>query len=151
MKNEIIYSYFTDDDFLKITNAIKEAEKSTAGEIRVSIKEKVPLRLLGKNIREIAEREFYKLKMENTRDRTGILLLLILEQRSFYILADKGIHEKVGQEVWDSVRDKIQEDFRRGRFTEGIIKGVKTVGEILAEHFPIKPDDTNELTNEVAL
>jgi uncharacterized membrane protein len=151
MKNKIIYSYFTDDDFLKISNAIKEAEKSTAGEIRVSIKEKVPLGFGTTDIRKIAEKEFYKLKMNETRDATGILLLLILEQRSFYILADSGIHEKVGQTVWDNVRDKIQEDFRKGKFTEGIIKGVKTVGEILAKHFPIKPDDTNELSNEVAL
>ena len=151
MKNKIIYSYFTDDDFLKISNAIKEAEKSTAGEIRVSIKENIPLSMGTTDIRRIAEKEFYKLKMNETRDATGILLLLILDQRSFYILADSGIHAKVGQGVWDNVRDKIQEDFRKGKFTEGIIKGVKKVGEILAKHFPIKPDDTNELSNEVAL
>lgn len=151
MKNEIIYSYFTDDDFLKISRAIKEAESKTAGEIRVSIKEKMPVTFGKSDIKTVAEKEFYKLKMEKTRDRTGILLLLILEERSFYILADSGIHEKVGQEVWDKVRDKIQEDFRKGKFTEGIINGVKTVGRILAEHFPIKPDDINELSNEVAL
>ncbi len=151
MKNQILYTYFTDDDFLKISNAIKEAEKSTAGEIRVSIKERFPLTFGKADIRQIAEKEFYKLGMDKTRDRTGILLLLILEERSFYILADAGIHEKVGQAVWDEVRDKIQEDFRKGKFTEGITNGVKKVGEILARHFPIKPDDVNELTNEVAL
>lgn len=31
-----------DDDLLMISNAIKEAEKTTSGEIRVSIREKKP-------------------------------------------------------------------------------------------------------------
>jgi uncharacterized membrane protein len=150
MKNKIIYHYFDDDDFLKISKAIKEAEKHTAGEIRVSIKEKPTFPFGKADIRKMAEKEFVKLGMGKTRDKTGILIFLVLGLRSFYILADSGIHEKVGQEVWDGVRDEIQSKFREGKFTDGIIWGVQKIGSILAEHFPIKPDDVNELSNEVA-
>ena len=40
MKKDLVYNYFSDDDFLRISNKIGEMEKITSGEIRVSIKEK---------------------------------------------------------------------------------------------------------------
>jgi putative membrane protein len=89
--------------------------------------------------------------MHQTRDKTGILLLFILEERQFYILADEGINNKVNKSVWKDVANDMQKDFSRGYFSEGIINGVKKVGDILSEHFPIKDDDKNELTNKVVL
>jgi len=151
MKEELVYHYFTDDDFLRISNKIKEMEKITAGEIRVSIKEKKHILHSRYNIRQIAEKEFAKLKMDKTRDRTGILLLLILNERQFYILADSGINQKVSEDTWDKIKNEIQSEFRKGHFTEGIILGIDKVGRVLSAHFPIKSDDTNELSNEVVI
>jgi len=151
MKHRLIYKYFDDDDFLKISSAIKDAEKITSGEIRVSIKEDVPFSVKKLSLRQIAEKEFYKLQMQKTRDRTGILLLLILKEKAFYILADEGINSITPQETWNKTRDEIQNEFKNGNFTNGIILGIERISKILSEHFPIKPDDTNELTNEVAV
>ncbi len=148
---KLIYKYFNDDDFLKISAAIKEAEKITSGEIRVSIKDKAPFTLGNLSIREIAEKEFYRLKMDNTRDRTGILLLLLLKERAFYILADEGINSRVTRQAWDTIRDELQNEFQNGNFTNGIIEGINKISKILARHFPIKSDDTNELSNEVVI
>jgi putative membrane protein len=39
--------------------------------------------------------------------------------------------------------------FRESRFTEGIVQGVRKAGAILAEHFPRRSDDTNELPDRV--
>ena len=39
MRNGLIYHFLDDDELLRISNKIKEAEKTTAGEICVSIKE----------------------------------------------------------------------------------------------------------------
>lgn len=147
--NELIYHFFSDDEFLRISNQIKDTEKITSGEIRVSIKENLSCFKNKKNIRELAEKEFYRLNMDKTRDKTGILIFIVLNERKFYILGDKGINEKISQDVWDSVRDKIQIEFRNGHFSEGIILGISLIGKILSEHFPIKPDDTNELSNRV--
>lgn len=149
MKNKLIYEFFTDDDFLRISNKIKEAEKNTSGEIRVSIKEKSSLLERKKEIRSLAEKEFYKLNMHSTRDNTGILLYLLLAERKFYILADKGINEKVDQSIWDDVRNQIQKEFREGHFANGILLGIDRVSKILSEHFPVKTDDTNELSNKI--
>lgn len=151
MHNKLIYHFFSDDDFLRISNKIKEMEKITAGEIRVSLKDKKQIGKKNKSIRELAEEEFVKLNMHATRDKTGILLYLILSERQFYILADSGIHEKVDEGTWDKVRDEIQKEFLDGHFTEGLIHGIGRVGEILGKHFPIKPDDTNELSNKVVI
>jgi len=89
--------------------------------------------------------------MHNTRDKTGILLYLLLNERQFYILADQGIHEKVGDETWHKVRDEIQDHFKNGNFSDGLIWGIERVGKILSNHFPIKEDDTNELSNEIVI
>lgn len=150
MKNDLIYHFFTDDDFLQISEAITENEKTTAGEIRVSIKQDVPA-FGKKSVRELAEQEFFALKMDNTRDKTGILIYLNLKLRQFYILADEGINNKVDQSTWNSIRNEIQEKFKLGQYTEGLIFGINEVGKELTEHFPIKPDDVNELSNKVNL
>jgi uncharacterized membrane protein len=149
--NQLIYHFFNDDDFLRISNKIKAMEKNTSGEIRVAVKEKKSFLERKKKIRVLAEKEFYKLNMHNTRDKTGILLFLLLTERQFYILADRGIHEKVGEETWNKLRDEIQNFFINGKFSEGLIWGIEQVGKILIKNFPIKKDDTNELSNKIVI
>ena len=151
MQNKILYTYFSDDDFLRISNKIQEMEKITSGEIRVSFKETKPALKKRKSIRSIAEEEFVKLEMNTTRDKTGILIFLLLEERQFYVLADSGINEKVEQTVWDSVRNNMQNEFKNGNYLSGILSAIEQVGKILSEHFPIKSDDTNELSNKVVI
>lgn len=149
--NELIYHFFDDDEFLRISNAIKNAELITSGEIKVSIKERRSFTERNLSLRALAEKEFYNLDMHLTRDKTGVLLLFILNDRQFYILADEGIVSKVEQSVWDSVSNEIQNNFSKGYFSEGIIKGIEKISHVLEEYFPIKPDDENELTNKVIL
>ena len=50
-----------------------------------------------------------------------------------------------------NIKNQIQDFFVKGKFAEGLIWGVEEVGKILAKHFPIKPDDTNEISNRVVL
>lgn len=150
MNENLIYHFFTDDDFLRVSETIKENEKTTAGEIQVAIKNDVPF-LKKESIQQLAEKEFFRLGMNNTRDKTGILIYVNLLQRQFYILADSGINEKVDQKTWDNIRNEIQNEFKLGHYTEGLIYGINEVGRILTDHFPIKPDDVNELTNKVEL
>jgi len=148
---KLIYHYFNDDDFLHISGKIKEMEKTTSGEIRVAIKEKRNFLQRKKSLHQLAVEEFHKLKMNNTRDKTGILLYLLLHDKQFYILGDQGIHEKIGDATWDLVRDEIQGHFKDGNFSKGILWGIDRVGKILSEHFPNKEDDIDELSNEVVI
>jgi uncharacterized membrane protein len=131
----------------RIENAIREAEKQTSGEIRVSI----ALFFWGR-IRPTAEKAFSRLGMTNTRDRNGILFFIVPSRRRFVVLGDEGIHSKVGQEFWERIAAAMSEHFRKGEFTEGLVKGILEAGERLATHFPYSPvEDINELSDKIDL
>ncbi len=151
MKKKLLYEFMDDDDLLRITKAVRIVESTTEGEICVSIKEKKSVFDGNKSIRELAEKEFFKQGVNETKFGTGILIYLILKERQFYILGDKGINEKVNPDTWDSIKNKMQEFFLHGEFGNGIKHAVDEVGKILSTHFPIKPDDKNELSDAVRL
>jgi len=151
MRQRLIYHFLDDDELLRITNKIKEIEKTTSGEICVTIKEHRHFLKRNKSIRELAEEEFIRLGINKTRDNTGVLIFILLEGRQFYILADNGILEKVPQSAWDAIRDKMQGMFVKGEFCKGILHGLSEAGNVLSKHFPVKPDDKNEISDRVRI
>jgi len=148
MKN-LVKKLFTQEDLAAIGTAIGLAEKTTSGEIRVSIRQKRRWSERKLTIEEITRREFELLGMTKTRDRTGVLFFLLLQERKFFILADQGIHTKVDEGTWTKIAGEISSHFAQNQFCHGIIFGIKAAGEILSKHFPRKSDDTNELPNDV--
>lgn len=147
----LIDTYFSKDDLKKIAGACTSAENDTAGEVRISIFSKRPRKSKKLSLEEVALAEFYRLGMDKTRDRTGILLFIILVEKRFQILADTGINSKVEQETWDRIAAGLSDYFKNGAYLEGMVKTIQKMGEILARHFPKKADDTNELSNEVSI
>jgi uncharacterized membrane protein len=129
----------------KITAAIRTAEKRTSGEIRVSVS-----RFFWGRVRSVAEKTFVRLGMTNTKLRNGILFFIVPSRRRFVVLGDEGIHAKVGQDFWENLAAVMSEDFRKGRFQEGLVKGIAKAGEQLAVHFPYDPlTDKNELPDDI--
>jgi uncharacterized membrane protein len=151
MKPKILYNYLTDDELLRISNKIKDAEKATAGEIAVSIREYKSFFEGKKPLRQLAEKEYVRLGINKTKEGTGVLIFLLLSEKQFYILADDNIINKLtGENVWVEI-DIMQEKFVRGEFCKGILFGIDEIGKILAQHFPISPDDKNEISNRVVI
>jgi uncharacterized membrane protein len=148
MKN-LVRQMFTKEDLSAIASAVGEAEKTTAGEIRVSIRQKRKWREKKLTIEEIARQEFHLLGMTKTKDRTGILIFLLLEDKKFFILADDGIHTNVEDGTWNKIANEMSDHFSQKNFRLGIIHGVHSVGMELSKFFPRKSDDTNELPNDV--
>lgn len=148
MKN-LVKQMFSKEDLAAIASAIGEAEKTTAGEIRVSIRQKRKWRENKRTIDELARQEFHVLGMTKKKDRTGILIFLLLEDKKFFILADDGIHAKVVDGTWDKIANEMSDHFSQKNFRIGIIHGVKSVGKELTKLFPRKSDDTDELPNDV--
>jgi uncharacterized membrane protein len=129
----------------KVKHAIESAEHRTSGEICVSV-----ARLFWGSIEKAADKAFVRLGMTRTKDRNGVLFFVVPARRKFVVLGDRGIHERVGQAFWDSVAAAVSEKFRDGDFTGGLVKGIETVGEQLATHFPYdRTTDTNELSDDV--
>ena len=132
-------------DQVRVVEAIREAERVTSGEIRVSV-----AHFFWGNVEKTAGKAFRRLGMENTADRNGVLIFLVPSRKRFAILGDKGIHEKVGQAFWNDVSVCLSSHFRRGAFTEGLVEGIRMVGDRLAAHFPSAGEaDRNELSEDV--
>jgi putative membrane protein len=83
-----------------------------------------------------------------TRERSGVLLFLSEAERRVELLADRGIHERVGTEDWQALVNAVVESIRTGHAGDGIASAVDAIGARLAQHFPPSPDDINELPDE---
>jgi uncharacterized membrane protein len=143
---------FGPDDFAAITEAVRRAEASTSAEIRVHLERRVhrwpwkPPDALRR-----ARQVFAHLGMHLTAERHGVLIYLALEDRKLAIVGDEGIHRRVGDAYWQTVRDLMIARLAEGRALEAVLTGVAEVGRELARHFPRRPDDRNELSDQVSV
>jgi uncharacterized membrane protein len=128
----------------RIVAAIGSAERRSSGEIRVHVTRRKP-----EDIEARARRRFELLGMTRTAERNGVLFYIAPAVRRFQILGDTGIHDRCGPDFWKEVAADMEESFRRGEFTEGIIRGVTKVGDILAQHFPRSAADKDELPDTI--
>jgi putative membrane protein len=106
-------------------------------------------RLMAEEVREAAQAAFLRHGLVDTRDRTGVLVFVSLLERRVQILADRGIHEKVGEVYWQSEVDKIAAGLGAGHPVEVLVESIRGIGATLRAHFPIKPDDKDELPNQL--
>ena len=100
-------------------------------------------------VRERAVRAFFEKRLYKTRDENGILIFISLLERKVWILDDRGIDRKIPHETWLALAREISAGIRGGRACEALCGVIEQCGKLLAEHFPKKPDDTNELPDEL--
>jgi len=144
-----VKKFLPESDLHAIAKFIGEQEQTTSGQIRVSIRQRRARNERGLSIEQLARKEFHALGMTRTSDRTGVLIFLLLEDRKFHILADEGIHGKVGEGTWQTIANEIAQHFSEKKFREGILHGVQSVAKELSKHFPHKSGAGNELSNAV--
>jgi len=133
-------------DSVAIEAAIAAAELRTSGQIRVSLAPH-----FWGDVRRTAERAFERMGMTDTAHRNAVLFFVVPGRRKFVVLGDAGIHEKVGQEFWETVTAAVAERFRAGDLTAGLVHGIHAVGEQLARYFPYEPGSGPGLPNTVDL
>jgi putative membrane protein len=100
-------------------------------------------------VREAALAHFYASGLYRTRDANGVLIYLSRLEHRVVVLGDRGINEKVGEGEWQHVRDTIIDGIRNGAPKDGICAAIAGCAQTLAQHFPRKPDDTDEISNQV--
>jgi uncharacterized membrane protein len=129
----------------RVVAAIRAAEKQTSGEIKVHVE----ARCVGKPWpRALAL--FAQLGLEKTRDRNAVLIYVAVRSRKFALLGDVGIHEEVGSQFWSEAAGRMQGAFRRGALGDGLVGAVEAIGARLAQKFPPRPDDQNEISDEIS-
>ncbi len=140
-------SLFSDEDLARITEAVRESEKHTSGEIRVVIRQEYENGV--SSIDEQALLDFERFGLTHTKDKTGVLLLLVLDARKFKIMGDSGISAKLPGTYWNTLANNLSIDFKNSEFVGGVCTLVHEVGLQLVARFPIMLDDTNELSDNV--
>lgn len=128
-----------------VVDAVRLAEKGTSGEIRIHIDRECTSSPV-----ERAEVVFNRLGMFKTAQRNGVLIYMAMESKVFAIIGDKGINDVVPENFWSEVIEAMGQEFRKGRITEGLCKGVKMAGEKLKTFFPYQEDDINELPDSIS-
>lgn len=133
-------------DESRVVAAIQKAEKVCSGEVRVHVETTVGRH----DLQEYGKRTFERLGMTKTEARNGVLIFIAAKEQRFVILGDTAIHEKVGTEFWEAVASHMEEHFREGRFTDGIVHAIEEVGAQLESHFPYHCEDVNELPDTIS-
>lgn len=131
-----------------IGRAVAEQEMRHRGELRFAVEGGLPLVPLacGVDAHSRAIELFTSLRVWDTEDNAGVLIYVLLADRRVEIVADRGIHAKVGQTAWETICGAMQREFAAGRFEQGALAGLAAVSDLLATHFPAHPQgNPNEL------
>ena len=130
-----------------IENAIRTTETRHAGQIRFAVEAALELAPLlgGQTAPQRAVEVFSRLRVWDTKHNNGVLIYLLLADRDVEIVADRGIHVRLGKEVWEAICHDMEAAFRAGHFEAGVLAGIDAVGEHLSRHFPARNGKLNEM------
>lgn len=98
-----------------------------------------------------AQLEFDNLRIKHTQAQTGILIFLSIMEHRCVVLADQSISKKLPPETWQAVVDKVILGIKSGKTGEGLVAAIENCGNLLTEHFPLGPNDKNELANALVI
>jgi uncharacterized membrane protein len=134
-----------------IQTAIARAERAHAGEIRFAVETALPpRRIIGEvDSRARALEVFSDLRVWDTENNNGVLIYVLIADRSVEIVADRGLSKRVTPAEWEAVCRMMEEHFRAGRFNAGSIAGIDAVGGLLARHFPAPIPNQGAARNEL--
>jgi uncharacterized membrane protein len=138
--------FFTEEEKLRIVEAVRKAEKMTSGEVRVFVESRCSYMDAIDRAKEI----FIELKMFETEDRNAVLVYVALDDKQLAIFGDEGIHKKLGDDYWNAEVKKMISNFNKDNYADGITEVVNDIGEALTQLFPYNNDtDKNELPDDI--
>ncbi len=140
---------FPTDVLNRIEQRISASESTHTGEIRFVVEaalEGTPL-FSNQSAQARAIDVFSQLRIWDTENNNGLLIYLLLADHAVEIIADRGINAKVGRDAWQAICRTMENDFKRGDFSNGVVNGIDSVTKQLAQHFPMTAGDKNELVN----
>jgi len=137
--------FFTEEQQQVIVSAIQSAERCTSGEVRVYVESRCSyMDALDRAVEVFAKMEMYK-----TQERNAVLVYIATEDHQLAIFGDEGIHQKVGNEYWNTEVAKMIRDFNRDDFAKGIAGCIEDIGKALEHYFPYTNQDKNELSDQI--
>jgi putative membrane protein len=104
---------------------------------------------LYKRAHQNAVNQFLARNIHMTKNRTGVLLFVSVEERYGEVYADEAIDMRVAQEEWDGIVAMLIEHARAKDYAAGYLKAIAASGALLARHFPKSHNDGNELDDHL--
>ncbi len=143
----IVRKYFSVQAMDSIKAAISSSEKKHCGEVRFAVEHAlhVPDLLSNTSARDRALEVFSLLRIWDTECNNGVLIYLLLADKSVEIIADRGINKIVGSQEWGRICSDIKSQFKKNAFPQGVLHGIEQITVHLSKHFPYSSLDTNEL------
>lgn len=144
-----IKQHFPSASLRKIETAITASETTHAGQIRFVVETGLPpLQIIrGKTPKQRALELFSLLNIWDTEHNNGVLIYLLLADRDVEIVADRGVHQHVGNQGWEEICTMMEKHFRAGAFEAGVLQGIQQITQHLSQHFPPTSQQQNELSD----
>lgn len=111
----------------------------------------IPGTRLDEQVRNRALTAFYEQGLHRTREESGVLFFISLFEHKVWVLADRGIYEKIDREILEEYAHDIARGIKTGKAAEALCREIRRVGKLLAEHFPVREGDVNELADRVII
>ncbi|RZJ04222.1 MAG: TPM domain-containing protein [Brevundimonas sp.] len=102
-------------------------------------------------VRRAAVEQFPAHGLHVTEARTGVLIFACLADHQVEVVADEGIHAKVDDTVWADAASALAEGMKAADPASGFEQAVAICGAVLAQHFPPRPDNPNEVADKVVV
>lgn len=123
----------------RLGQRVSASEQRHSGEIRIYIEAGLPLSYLWRNARarERALMLFGKLRIWDTEHNNGVLVYLLLAERSIELVADRGLNQRVSAAEWQAMVEHLGSALRAGRYEQGLTQALDAVSTVLVQHFPL--------------
>ena len=108
-----------------------------------------PASLKHGHVHQRALEQFFARGMENTRERTGVLIYASLTDRCAEVVADEGVNARVAPHDWANVIAALTVGMKAGKPGDGFVAAIETCGRLLAAHFPAEGANRNELPDAI--
>ena len=107
----------------------------------------VPRQIKHTRASRLARAQFYQQGVQLTPHHSGVLLFVSLAEHYVEIVADKGIHEKIGEDHWQGIVRDFVAHVRKGEIVDGFVAAIGACGAAMAVHYPPAADNQNELSD----
>jgi len=143
----------------RLKKQVSDSEQRHTGEVRICIEASLPNSYLLRPvptraiIHERALSQFGKLRVWDTEHNNGVLIYLLLAERSIELVADRGLNRHVTAHQWSDMAQRLGQALRDGRFEDGLTQAVEEVSAILEQHYPLAQGQIrpNELPDQPIL
>jgi uncharacterized membrane protein len=152
--------HLIDQDLLRrLKQRVSLSESAHTGEVRICIESALPnsyllrpgaMRVIA---RQRALSQFGKLHVWDTEHNNGVLIYLLLAERTIELVADRGLNHVVKQTDWQTMVQSLGEALRDNRLEDGLNQAIDAVTAVLIQHFPLEAGTIrpNELPDQPTL